>query len=68
MPKLTFCLNYLAGTYGQPKVKKGFHLACEDVKATRKFVVYGGTDEFPIGNGTVVIALKNLLTTLQEVA
>ena len=51
-----------------PKVKKGFHLACEDVKATRKFVVYGGTDEFPIGNGTVVIALKNLLTTLQEVA
>jgi uncharacterized protein len=51
-----------------PKIKKGFHLACEDVSATQKFVVYSGTDEFPIGNGTVVIALKNLLTKLQEVA
>ncbi len=51
-----------------PKIKKGFHLACEDVRATRKYVVYGGVDEFPIENGTVVISLKNLLTKLQQVA
>jgi uncharacterized protein len=51
-----------------PKIKKGFYLACEDVRATRKYVVYGGVDEFPIGNGTVVISLKSLLTKLREVA
>jgi len=51
-----------------PKIKKGFHLACEDVRATRKYVVYGGVDEFPIGNGTVVISLKSLLRKLQEAA
>lgn len=51
-----------------PKIKKGFYLACEDVKATRKYVVYGGVDEFPIGNGTVVISLKSLLTKLREIA
>ena len=51
-----------------PKIKKGFYLACEDVRATRKYLVYGGVDEFPIGNGTVVISLKSLLTKLREVA
>mgnify|MGYP003676114874 FL=1 len=51
-----------------PKIKKGFYLACEDVRATRRYVVYGGVDEFPIGNGTVVISLKSLLTKLREVA
>lgn len=51
-----------------PKIKKGFYLACEDVRATRKYVVYGGVDEFPIGNGTVVISLKSLLMKLQEAA
>jgi len=51
-----------------PKIKKGFHLACEDVKATRKYVVYGGHDEFPIGKDTVVISLRNLLIKLQDMS
>ena len=49
-----------------PKIKPGFHLACKDVQATRKYVVYGGNDEFPIEKDTVVISLKNLLITLQN--
>ena len=49
-----------------PTITKGFHLACKDVKATRKFVVYGGNDEFPIANDTTVISLKKLLVTLQD--
>lgn len=49
-----------------PKIRKGFHSACDDVKATRKYVVYGGSDEFPIGKDAVVISLKNLLMKLQE--
>ncbi len=49
-----------------PKIGKGFHLACKDVEATEKYVVYGGDDEFPIGKDTVVISLKNLLMKLQK--
>lgn len=49
-----------------PKIKQGFHLACKDVKAVRKYIVYGGNDEFPIEKDTVVIPLKNLLLKLQD--
>ncbi len=47
-----------------PKIKQGFHLACSDVKATRKYVVYGGNDEFPIEKDTTVLSLKNMLLKL----
>lgn len=49
-----------------PKIKKGFYVACEDVKASRKYIVYGGNDEFPIEKETVVISLKNILMKLQD--
>ena len=49
-----------------PRINKGFHLACEDVGASYKFVVYSGDDEFPIGTETVVISLKKLLLKLQR--
>lgn len=48
-----------------PKVTRGFHQACEDVRATQKFVVYGGDDEFPVKHGTTVISLHKLMTRLQ---
>lgn len=50
-----------------PKIKQGFHLASEDVKATRKYVVYGGDDEFPAKQDTTVLSIQNLLVKLQEV-
>ncbi|MCP4253910.1 MAG: ATP-binding protein [Candidatus Scalindua sp.] len=49
-----------------PKIRKGFYVACEDVKASHRYVVYGGTDEFPIGKETVVISLKNIMMKLQD--
>lgn len=49
-----------------PKITQGFHLACADVKATRKYVVYGGNDEFPIEKDTTIISLKNMMLKLQE--
>jgi predicted AAA+ superfamily ATPase len=49
-----------------PKITRGFHQACEDVQATKKFVVYGGTDEFPVKHDTTVIAPKNLMMRLQR--
>jgi len=48
-----------------PKITKGFHLACKDVKATRKYVIYGGEDEFPIAKDTTVLSLKGMLVKLQ---
>lgn len=48
-----------------PKIKKGFHLACKDIKATRKYVIYGGEDEFPIAKDTTVLSLRGMLVKLQ---
>ncbi len=48
--------------YGKtPKVKKGFHTACDDLGVKRKFVVYSGEDTYPLGNETTVISLPLLL-------
>ena len=47
-----------------PKIKPAFHQASEDIQATRKFVVYGGYDEFPVEKGTTVISLPRLMEKL----
>lgn len=47
-----------------PTISKGFHIACEDIKASRKFVVYSGTDTFPLGNDVTAISLKEMMTML----
>lgn len=41
-----------------PKVSKGFHSASDDIKATRKFVVYPGEDRFPLSHDTEAINLN----------
>jgi hypothetical protein len=41
-----------------------FNQTCEDIGATRKFVVYGGDDEFPAGHGATVISLRGLMNKL----
>ena len=48
-----------------PKPGKQIHHTCNDIGATRKFVVYGGEDEFPAGGGLTVISLRGLMTQLQ---
>ena len=46
---------------GSPAPGKGFYIGCEDVKATRRFVVYPGKERYEIGQGTVVMPLPDLL-------
>jgi uncharacterized protein len=48
-----------------PKLSKGFHTACDDIKPERRYVVYAGTDQFSLGNGVTAIPLYNLM---QEVS
>lgn len=47
-----------------PKVGNQYSQACEDVGATHRFVVYGGDDEFPIGNNVRMISLPKLMEKL----
>jgi predicted AAA+ superfamily ATPase len=44
-----------------PTLSKGFHIACEDIKPTRKYIVYSGKDSFSIGEGVVAISLFDLM-------
>ncbi len=50
-----------------PKLKKGFYNALEDIKPDRSFVVYAGSERYPVSEETEVISLFELsqeLTTL----
>ncbi|HUI55292.1 MAG TPA: ATP-binding protein [Bryobacteraceae bacterium] len=51
---------------GSPRPSKGFHLACDDVKARRRFVVYPGHDAFKIDAATEVISLPDLTARLSR--
>ena len=44
-----------------PKLTKGFHIACEDLKPTKKYVVYGGEDEYRLSNEIEVVSLSKML-------
>lgn len=52
------------GTAPQPS--KHYTRTCDDLGASRKYIVYSGDDEFPIGNGVVVISLARLMEKLQQ--
>jgi predicted AAA+ superfamily ATPase len=47
-----------------PKVEKGFHTACEDLKPDRKFVVYPGPENFPLAHGVEAVEARSLAQEL----
>ena len=40
-----------------PKVASGFHIAGADLKPSKRFVVYSGTERFPLNASTAAIGL-----------
>ena len=48
-----------------PKLERGFHLACADLKPAKRFVVYPGSDRFPLDAETEVLGLAELGKRLQ---
>ncbi len=46
---------------------RGFHIAREDVKPKRSFVVYAGEDRYPIGDGVEAIGVRGLAALLAEI-
>ena len=49
-----------------PSLSKGFALACDDLGITQRFVVYPGTERFPMRHGTQAIGLVELMQVLQS--
>ena len=47
-----------------PKVERGFHAACDDLKPTRKLLVYPGADTFPLGHNMQAVPLAALCQEL----
>ena len=49
-----------------PVPSAGFHTASEDIGTSRKFVVYGGTERFPLSGETEAIGLIEFLELLEK--
>ncbi len=49
-----------------PKAERGFHLACADLRPAQRFVVYPGTERFPLSPDTEVIGLAALAEALRD--
>ena len=47
-----------------PKLERGIHLACEDVKPERRVVVYGGAERFPLAEDVETRSLVDLCEEL----
>jgi predicted AAA+ superfamily ATPase len=51
-----------------PKVGRGFHQACADLSPAKQFVVYGGTERFPLNADTEAVGLAEMAMLLQSFA
>jgi predicted AAA+ superfamily ATPase len=51
-----------------PVGSKGFYMGCEDIKATRRFIVYPGNERIPAANESILIPLIELMKEFQELS
>ncbi len=49
-----------------PKLTRGFHLACQDIKPDHKFIVYSDKETFKTKDGVVVVSLSQMMETLVQ--
>ena len=49
-----------------PPLNGNYHRICDDVGATGKYIIYGGDEEFSLGNGVVVTSLRKFMERLQS--
>jgi len=48
-----------------PCPSRGFHIACDDIAAERRLVVYPGAESFPLASDIECLSLRDLATLLQ---
>jgi predicted AAA+ superfamily ATPase len=51
-----------------PTVRRGFHEGCKDVKAKRRFVIYPGTERYPLPHDIEAIGLREAARVLADMA
>ena len=49
-----------------PRLSKGFHHALEDIQPARSFVVYGGTERYPLTKDVEAISLLDMAQELTQ--
>ena len=49
-----------------PKIRSGFHRACKEIHATRKFAVYSGKERFQISENTEAIGIVEFIDLLNK--
>ena len=49
-----------------PSVSKGFHLGCEDIGATKRFIVYPGKERFPVTKEITAIPILDMMNELRD--
>ncbi|HEY3490315.1 MAG TPA: ATP-binding protein [Candidatus Deferrimicrobiaceae bacterium] len=49
---------------GVPKIEKGFHVALEDIRPDKAFVVYSGDDRYTKGKGIEAIGVREMAEAL----
>lgn len=47
-----------------PTLSKGFHMACQDINPSKRFVVYSGQDRFPMAENITAISLCGIMEEL----
>lgn len=47
-----------------PRIEKGFRIALDDIQPARSFVVHGGNDGFPLGDGVEAMGVRGLAQAL----
>ncbi len=48
-----------------PKLGKHYSQTCDDFGAAHKYILYGGDDEFPVGDDVTIISLSGLMEKLE---
>jgi uncharacterized protein len=49
-----------------PSVSKGFYLGCEDIGATKRFIVYPGKERFPVTKEITAIPILDMINELKD--
>jgi uncharacterized protein len=50
-----------------PKLEKGFHFACDDLKPDKAFCVYPGAERFPLTNGVTACSVDHVVQQLSTI-
>lgn len=49
-----------------PTLSKGFHIGCADIAATRRWLVYPGTEAYPLDRDTTALSLPAMMAKLAD--